>query len=106
MTEKINIKTFEHLVDLAALALSGEEAVYLRSELNNLLDAVEELAAIPLDKDLELTARGVPYTEATSPALRNDEWAPNDHPEKIVDQAPQTNSGFIVVPDIPHINLD
>jgi len=106
MTEKISIETFEHLVELAALALSDEEAVYLRRELNNQLDAVDELAAIPLDEDLELTAHGVPYTEATSPAMRKDEWLPNEAPQTIIQQAPQSNHGFIVVPDIPHTDLD
>jgi aspartyl/glutamyl-tRNA(Asn/Gln) amidotransferase C subunit len=106
MTEKISIDTFEHLVELAALALSEEEAVYLRRELNHQLDAVDELAAIPLDEDLALTAHGVPYTATISPAMRTDDWQPTENPEKIVEQAPQTNSGFIVVPDIPHTNLD
>ena len=106
MTEKINVETFEHLVELAALALSEDEAAYLRRELNKQLDAVDELAAIPLDDDLALTAHGVPYTAATSPAMRTDDWQPSDNPEEIIAQAPQTNSGFIVVPDIPHTDLD
>ncbi len=106
MTEKINAETFEHLVELAALALSEDEAVYLRRELNNQLDAIDELAAIPLDEDLALTAHGVPYTADISPAMRTDDWQPTPNPEKIVEQAPQTNSGFIVVPDIPHTDLD
>jgi aspartyl/glutamyl-tRNA(Asn/Gln) amidotransferase C subunit len=106
MTEKISIETFEHLVELAALALSEEEAVYLRRELNHQLNAVEELAAIPLDDNLALTAHGVPYTAATSPAMRSDEWQPAENPEEIIQQAPQTDFGFIVVPDIPHTDLD
>ena len=106
MTEKISIETFEHLVELAALALNEDEAAYLRRELNNQLDAVDELAAVPLDKDLALTAHGVPYTAASSPAMRKDEWLPYEKPEEIITQAPQTTSGFIVVPDIPHTDLD
>jgi len=106
MTEKISIETFEHLVELAALALNEDEAAYLRRELNNQLDAVDELAAVPLDEDLALTAHGVPYTAASSPAMRKDEWLPYEKPEEIIAQAPQTTSGFIVVPDIPHTDLD
>lgn len=106
MTDKINVETFEHLVELAALALSEDEAAYLRRELNKQLDTIDELAAIPLDEDLALTAHGVPYTAAISPSMRTDDWQPTENPEKIVEQAPQTNSGFIVVPDIPHTDLD
>jgi aspartyl/glutamyl-tRNA(Asn/Gln) amidotransferase C subunit len=106
MTEKISIETFDHLVELAALALSEDEAAYLRRELNHQLDAVNELAAIPLDEDLPLTAHGISYTAATSPAMRKDEWLPGENPEAIIAQVPQTDAGFIIVPDIPHTDLD
>lgn len=106
MNEKISAETFEHLVELAALALSEEEAVYLRRELNNQLNAIEELAAIPLDENLALTAHGVPYTAAISPVMRADTWQPSENPEEIIRQAPQTDFGLIVVPDIPHTDLD
>jgi aspartyl/glutamyl-tRNA(Asn/Gln) amidotransferase C subunit len=106
MDEKISPETFEHLVELAALQLSESEAAYLRRELNNQLNVVEELAAIPLDEKLALTAHGVAYTAATSPAMRTDEWHPAENPQEIIRQAPQTDFGFIVVPEIPHTDLD
>lgn len=106
MNEKISVETFEHLVALAALALTESEAAYLRRELNNQLNAVATLAAIPLDENIPLTAHGVPYTAAISPGLRPDVWLPCENPAEIIAQAPQTEFGLIVVPDIPHTHLD
>jgi aspartyl/glutamyl-tRNA(Asn/Gln) amidotransferase C subunit len=97
---------FEHLVGLAALELSPDEAEYLRRELNNQLKAIHELEAIPLDADMPMTSHGVPYTPQISPTLREDEWLPDPHPENIVRQAPETEDGYIIVPDIPHTELE
>jgi len=44
--EEITREIFDYLVDLAALEMDDEEAVYLRNELNNQLDAIRELEAI------------------------------------------------------------
>ena len=50
MSDAITPEMFAHLVDLAALELSPEEAEYLRRQLNNQLKAIHELEAIPLDE--------------------------------------------------------
>ena len=50
MSDPITPEIFAHLVDLAALELSPEEAEYLRRQLNNQLKAIHELEAIPLDE--------------------------------------------------------
>jgi Asp-tRNA(Asn)/Glu-tRNA(Gln) amidotransferase C subunit len=47
----------------------------------------------------------VPYTLETSPAIRDDEWQPYPDPEEILAQAPETEEGYIVVPEIPHQEL-
>ena len=106
MTDIISSETFAHLVDLAALQLTPIESDYLRQQLNNQLKAIHELEAIPLDEDVALTSHGVPYTATTSPAPRADTWLPFPDPEEILGQAPQAEDGYIIVPDIPHINLD
>jgi aspartyl-tRNA(Asn)/glutamyl-tRNA(Gln) amidotransferase subunit C len=106
MTDLISPETFAHLVDLAALQLSAEEAEYLRGQLNNQLKAIQELEAIPLDANVSLTSHGVPYTSANSPAPREDVWYPYPNPEDILGQAPQAEDGYIIVPDIPHTNLE
>jgi aspartyl/glutamyl-tRNA(Asn/Gln) amidotransferase C subunit len=106
MPDAIDPLTFAHLVELAALELDPEQTEYLFRELNNQIKAINELEAIPLDNDTAITTHGVPYTARTTPAMRTDEWIPNPHPEDILDQAPLTEDGYIVVPDIPHTELE
>lgn len=106
MTDTISPETFHHLVDLAALQLMPGEADYLRQQLNNQLKVIQELAAIPLDEDVTVTSHGVPYTIDNSPAPREDTWHPYPNPEEILAQAPQADDGYIIVPEIPHTNLD
>jgi aspartyl/glutamyl-tRNA(Asn/Gln) amidotransferase C subunit len=105
MTDEITRDTFNHMVELAALELDEEEAEYLRRELNNQLKAVRELERIPLDEDTRLTYHGVPYTADISPEAREDRFEPFPNPEDIIAQAPRTEDGYIVVPDIPHEDL-
>lgn len=106
MSDLISVETFNHLVGLAALELDEEQAEYLRRELNNQLKSINELEAIPLDDEIVVTSHGVPYTAATSPLLREDVWQPYPAPEEILAQAPETEDGYIVVPDIPHTTLE
>jgi aspartyl/glutamyl-tRNA(Asn/Gln) amidotransferase C subunit len=106
MSDLISVETFNHLVGLAALELDEEQAEYLRRELNNQLKSIKELEAIPLDDEIVVTSHGVPYTAATSPLPREDVWQPYPAPEEILAQAPETEDGYIVVPDIPHTTLE
>jgi len=106
MTEFIDRSTFDHLVQLAALELTDEQAEYLLRELNNQLKAIRELEAIPLDEDVPATWHGVPYTPQISPALRGDDWQPFERPQDILAQAPQVENGYLIVPDIPHTTLE
>lgn len=106
MTDIISPETFAHLVDLAALQLTPSESDYLRQQLNNQLKAIHELEAIPLAEDVAITSHGVPYTAGASPAPRADTWIPCPNPDEILSQAPQAEDGYIIVPDIPHTNLD
>jgi aspartyl/glutamyl-tRNA(Asn/Gln) amidotransferase C subunit len=106
MSDEITVEVFNHLVTLAALELDETQAVYLRRELNQQLKAINELAAIPLEDDLKISAHGVPYTMESSPQLRKDDWLPFENVEEILSQAPQADDHYIVVPDIPHEKLD
>lgn len=106
MNEEINRETFDHIVRLAALELSGEEAEYLRQQLNNQLKSIHELEAIPLEGQIRPTSHGVPYTRSTTPKIREDEWVPYPTPEHILAAAPEIEDGYIVVPDIPHTELE
>lgn len=102
MSDVITPELFQHLVELAALELSPDEAGYLRRELNNQLKAIHELEAIPLDPDTPIASHGVPYTPAIAPALREDVIQPHPDPARLLQIAPETAEGYIVVPEIPH----
>jgi aspartyl-tRNA(Asn)/glutamyl-tRNA(Gln) amidotransferase subunit C len=106
MREAIDKELFDHLVQLAALDMSPEEAAYLRRELNNQLNVINELAVIPLEENLPITAHGVPYPPHMRPPLRSDTWIPYEDSSLIIDQAPETDDGYIVAPDIPHSSLE
>lgn len=106
MTDEITPELFAHLVQLAALELSPQDAEYLRRQLNNQLKVVHELEAIPLDPDTPVTSHGVPYTPAITPPIRDDDWTPYPNPEDILKQAPDTGAGYIIVPEIPHQDLE
>jgi aspartyl-tRNA(Asn)/glutamyl-tRNA(Gln) amidotransferase subunit C len=106
MSDEITQDTFDHLVDLAALELSAAEAEYLRRQLNNQLKAIHELEAIPLDEKTVPTSHGVPYTSAISQPPRADEWQPFGDPAAILAQAPESDDGYIIVPEIPSTQLD
>ena len=105
MSDEISPELFNHLVDLAALELDAEEAEYLRRQLNNQLKAIHELETTPLDPSTPVASHGVPYTPEISPAIRADEPAPYPEPGRLVSGAPETEGGYIVVPDIPHQDL-
>jgi aspartyl-tRNA(Asn)/glutamyl-tRNA(Gln) amidotransferase subunit C len=112
MPERISKEIFEHLVDLAALELGPQEAEYIHRQLNNQLQAIHELEAIPLDESLsvsdslEVTSHGVPFTTLNSQPPREDLWRAHPNPEEILAQAPQVEDGYIIVPDIPTTKLD
>ena len=105
MSDEITPELFNHLVELAALELSNAEGEYLRRELNNQLKAIHELEAIPIDPSTPVASHGVPYTSATSPSIREDVVIPCPNQENLLKAAPETEDGYIVVPDIPHQNL-
>jgi aspartyl-tRNA(Asn)/glutamyl-tRNA(Gln) amidotransferase subunit C len=106
MTEQITPEVFQYMVALAALELGEEEAEYLRRELNNQLKVIHELEAIPLDSSIKPTSHGVPYTPEIRPPARPDEWIPYPDPGDIIAQAPETEDGCVVVPDVAHIDLE
>ena len=106
MSDAITPEVFDHLVDLGALELDEKQTEYLRRELNNQLKSIHELEAIPLEENITITSHGVPYTAQISPEPREDEWIAYPNPEEIMAQVPQKEDGYVVVPDIPHINLD
>lgn len=99
-------EVFDHLVDLAAFELAEDEKTYLHEQMNHQLDAIRELEAIPLPEDLPITTHGVEYGKDGKPALRKDEWTAYENTDEILSQAPDLQDGYIVVPDIPTMELE
>lgn len=104
--DDISPEIFAHLVDLAALELSAEEAEYLRAELNSQLAAIRELEAIRVDPDVPIASHGVPYSAAMRPALREDSEQACEQAGLILQGGPEVEEGYFVVPDIPHEELE
>jgi aspartyl/glutamyl-tRNA(Asn/Gln) amidotransferase C subunit len=104
-SEEITPEIFAHLVHLAELELDPGEAEYLRRQLNGQLRAIHEMAAIEVDPATPITSHGVPYPAEARPALRDDVARPSAEADAILNQAPETEARYIVVPDIPHTDL-
>ena|SRR3990172_8310312 len=103
---EITPEIFDHLVHLAELELDPQEAEYLRAQLNGQLRAIREIAAIQVDSAAPITSHGVPYPPSARPPLRDDVVVPCADVDAILGQAPETESRYIVVPDIPHTELE
>ncbi len=106
MAEKISVELFSHLVELAALELSAEEAEYLRDQMNKQLKAIDELTAIHIPEGTPPAAHGVPYPAGTRPPPRRDEAVLAPEAEDILAHAPQVEDRYFVVPEIPHEQLE
>lgn len=106
MPEEITREIFDHLVDLAALEMDEDEAEYLRSELNSQLNAIHELEAIELDPEVPITSHGVPYQDTIRAPLRDDTIEANEEADAILEQAPEVEDRYILVPDIPSEELE
>jgi aspartyl/glutamyl-tRNA(Asn/Gln) amidotransferase C subunit len=103
---EIDETVFNHLVELAALELDQTEAAYLREELNGQLSAIHELQAIEVAADVPITSHGVPYAAAMRLPLREDDVKPFAQVEEILEQAPKSEARYLIVPDIPHEDLE
>ncbi len=75
-------------------------------ELNNQMISIEVLESIPIDAETDTAAHGVPYTDDNSAEPREDITHKDPHRQAILDQAPELEDGFIVVPDISHQELE
>ncbi len=106
MGESISREDFRRLAELASLELPEEEAEYLRKELNNQMISIEVLESIPIDAETGKAAHGLPYTDLNSAPPREDISRQDPNRQAILDQAPELEDGYIVVPDISHQELE
>jgi aspartyl/glutamyl-tRNA(Asn/Gln) amidotransferase C subunit len=104
--DDITPEVFAQMVGLAALELGPDEAEYLRKQLNGQLKAVRELERIPIGDDVPPAAHGVPFPPAVRQPLRTDVARVDaDLAQRILAQAPESDEGYFVVPEIPHTDL-
>jgi aspartyl/glutamyl-tRNA(Asn/Gln) amidotransferase C subunit len=106
MEDRISREDFRRLAELASLELPDEEAEYLRNELNKQMISIEVLESIPIDAETGSAAHGLPYTDNNSASPRKDVSRQDPHRKAILDQAPELEDGYIVVPDISHEELE
>lgn len=106
MSDSISLDTFNHLVDLAALELDEAEAYYLLTQMNNQLKAIHELEKIPLDEKTPPARHGVPFPAEISLSPREDKVETFPYIDDILGQVPAAEDRYIIVPDIPHTELE
>ena len=102
----IDPETFSHLIELASFEFEPDQADYLRDQLNNQLRTIEELEAVPIDEDLTVEIHGVSYPQSLSQALREDTSSIFPDRNELIGQFPRFEDGYVIVPDIPHQDLD
>ena len=106
MSDTISLDTFNHLVDLAALELDEAEAQYLLKQMNNQIKAIRELEKIPLDEKTPPARHGVPFPPEICPPPREDKVDAFPHVDDLLEQVPVSEDRYIIVPDIPHTELE
>lgn len=102
----IDPETFAHLIELASFEFEPDQADYLREQLNNQLITIQELEAVPIDENLVVEIHGVPYPQRLSQALREDTASTFLDREELIGQFPRFEDGYVIVPDIPHQELE
>lgn len=106
MPDEITPELFAHLVDLAALELAPDEGDYLRQQMNNQLKAIKELVSIPLESEIVIASHGITYSPEISSKNRRDEWSAYPDPDTLLKQAPEIVNDYLIVPEIPHKDLE
>lgn len=102
---RITEQVFQHLVELAQLDLDQAQAEYLRAQLNAQLDVIRQLDEIEVGDDIPASSHGVPYSPLDRGPERADQVQPSNLADEILENAPETEGRYIVVPDIPHEEL-
>jgi aspartyl/glutamyl-tRNA(Asn/Gln) amidotransferase C subunit len=104
--QPITPEIFEHLVQLAQFDLSEEQSEYLRQQLNDQLKSIRQLEAIEIGEEVDITSHGVPYGPDIRPGIRADRVEGSGLADAILEQGPDREDRYIVVPDIPHEELE
>jgi Asp-tRNA(Asn)/Glu-tRNA(Gln) amidotransferase C subunit len=104
--EEITPSLLYYLLELAAIEPDVGEMDILRRELNRQLRVIKELEGIKIEDDDPISSHGVPYIGEMMAELRDDEINTFPHPNEILAQAVETRKRYIIVPDIPHKDIN
>jgi len=92
---KITREEVEHVAHLARLKLSEEEIATFTEQLNSILYYMEKLGSLDT-KGIEPTSHAVPL----STAFREDEVKESLPPDKALQNSPDTDGSFFIVPKV------
>lgn len=91
----ITLDQVQKVAHLARLALTSEEEQQFTTQLNSILEYVEQLSELPTD-DVQPTTRAIEVVNVTRP----DEAQLADNREELLSIAPEQEGDFFRVPQI------
>ncbi|AZB72160.1 Asp-tRNA(Asn)/Glu-tRNA(Gln) amidotransferase subunit GatC [Synechococcus elongatus] len=91
----IDLAQVQKVAHLARLALTPEEEQQFTTQLNSILEYVEQLSELPTD-DVQPTTRAIEVVNVTRP----DETQLADNREELLSIAPEQEGDFFRVPQI------
>ena len=93
---EISKKDVEHIARLARVTLSEEEKEKYQKDLSGILDFISVLNTVDIQDISQVSSNDIGNSIEDVTRI-DDEVAPLGNPEKIVEQAPKKENGFIEV---------
>ena len=91
----IDLKTIKHIAKLARISVDNDKAKLLEKDLNSIFKFIEVLNKVDTDKIEPLTS-----IADTTLQLRKDEIKTKNIREEILENSPEKNKDFFVVPKV------
>ena len=91
----IDLKTIKHIAKLARISVDDDKAKFLEKDLNSIFKFIEILNKVDTDKIEPLTS-----IADTTLQLRKDEIKTKNIREEILENSPEKNKDFFVVPKV------
>ena len=91
----IDLKTIKHISKLSRISVDEKRAEKLAGDLNSIFDFIEKLSELKTDNVQPLTS-----VAETTLKLRSDEVKSKNIREQIIQNSPQDNEDYFVVPKV------
>ena len=91
----IDLKTIKHIAKLSRISVNDDKAKFLEKDLNSIFKFIEILNKVDTDKIEPLTS-----IADTTLQLRKDEIKTKNIREEILENSPEKNKDFFVVPKV------